>query len=246
LFPACDPFEGYFDQDSGVQRGRIDPYNFPPPFRGTGAARERAASGNFTEIAAYARQAGRLLSIPFSAGASRDDDYAAPNAKGGAVARDVSPRGRTDDRSASGDGAGHRLSPASRQSRRWPMVLQHFDPPGGVDPFAPQAMWQGAPGLQAGRLLGAVPLDQQWKSSRSRRIATPRSRSALSRCGITGPSSPRSPSPKDMDCQAVKSDGTLLSFADGGKLGVPRGQPEATSVSVRSASRRRVVSSRGR
>ena len=55
LAAGCNPYTDY-KLNGEFNAGSVDPFNFPPPYRGAGASRSVAGSGNgFTAVRAYAR-----------------------------------------------------------------------------------------------------------------------------------------------------------------------------------------------
>ncbi len=218
-FGACDPYEGRFDADDEFNAGGIDPYNFPPPYRGAGAARQTAASGVFTEVGAFASGTPvGYYSFPFSPSQIATTSYSSPSA--GAW-----PEGVLDPLRVTGPGTDFRQS--ANNPAPVPMVY-NFDPPGGADPFAPQQRCRVPNDYQPSAFWDAIPLDQQWNV-----FTFPPDRFTTFPFGGLPTWSYRPivaevpVGTKDLDCQAVKSERTLLKLADEGKLDVPRGEPEA-------------------
>jgi hypothetical protein len=219
LFGACDPYEGNFNQDEEFNAGGADPYNYPPAYRGLGAVRQTSASGVFTEIAGFSRSAPvGYYSFPFAPSQVLTTNYSAPSTQ-------AWPEGVLDPLRVSGPGTDFRQS--ANNPAPVPMVY-NFDPPGGADPFAPQSKCRIPAGWTPNAFRDAFPLDQQWNV-----FTFPPDRFTTFPFGALPTWSYRPivaevpVGTKDLDCQGVKSERTLLSYADQGKLDVPRGEPEA-------------------
>ena len=55
LAAGCDPYSDY-KLKGEFNAGSVDPFNFPPPYRGVGASRSVAGSGNgFTAVRAFSQ-----------------------------------------------------------------------------------------------------------------------------------------------------------------------------------------------
>ncbi len=218
LAGACDPYEGRFDEDEEFNAGGADPYNYPPDYRGVGAARQTAASGVFTEIAAFAGGAPvGYYAFPFSPSQVLTTNYAPPSTR-------AWPEGVVDPLRVSGPGTDFRQS--ANNPAPVPMVY-NFDPPGGADPFAPQQKCRIPDDWTPNAFRDNIPLDQQWNV-----FTFPPDRFTSFPFGALPTWSYRPivaevpVGTKDLDCQGAKSERTLLRLADEGKLDVPRGEPE--------------------
>lgn len=226
---ACDPFEGYFDEDSEFNAGGIDPYSFAPPYRGASAIRERAASGTFTEIGAFAK--GRPVGyfrFDFSPGQVSTTNYPtlpSANGQGSPAPFPAWPEGVIDALRVSGPGTDFRQNAGNPVPV--PLVY-NFDPPGTENPFPEQARCAAPADYKQDTFWEGVPQDQQWNV-----FTFPPDRYTSFPFGTLPMWAYRpivaevSVKTLDMDCQAVKSERTLLKLADEGKLDVPRQEPEA-------------------
>lgn len=219
LVGACDPYDGNFDPDEEFNAGGIDPFNFPPPYRGVGHARQTAASGVFTEVGAFAGGTPvGYYAFPFSPGQLQTTNYGPPSAL-------AWPEGSIDMLRVSGPGTDFRQS--ANNPVPVPMVY-NFDPPGGADPFAPQMKCAPPEGYEPNAFRDNIPLNEQWNV-----FTFPPDRFTQFPFGALATWSYRPVvaevpvGTKDLECQGVKSERTLLKFADDGKLDVPRGEPEA-------------------
>lgn len=216
LLAACDVREGRFDPDEEFNAGGIDPYNFPPPYRGSGQQREIAASGTFTEIAAYASGTPvGYYSFPFSPGQLLTTSYSAPSSN-------AWPGGVIDPLRVSGPGTDFRAS----QNNPVPVPLVYsFDPPGGADPFPSEQRCQKGPAIDP--RLDPYPLDQQWNI-----FAFPPDRFASFPFGALPTWSYRpvvaevAVTTGAIACQGIKSERTLLKNADDGKVQMDRADTE--------------------
>lgn len=223
LSGACDPYEGRFDEDEEFNAGGADPYNFPPPYRGNNCfssicARQTAGSGTFTEVAAFAKgKPVGYYAFPFSPSQVLTTGYSPPSA--GAW-----PDGAIDPLRVSGPGTDFRQSAGNPAPVA---MVYNFDPPGGSEPLAPKAKCKPPADYKPNPFREGVRADEQWNvftflpdrftSFPFGALPTWSYRPIVAEVPVTT---------KDLDCQAVKSEQTLLKKADAGNLDVPRGQPE--------------------
>lgn len=224
VFGACDVHEGHWDPDEEFNAGGIDPYNFPPAYRGHNCfssicVRQTAGSGTFTEVLAFAKgQPVGYYAFPFSPSQVHTTGYSPPSGA-------LWPEGVVDPLRVSGPGTDFRQS--SGNPVPVPMVY-NFDPPGGLDPFAPAHKCKAPANYQRHPFWDAIPLNEQWNvftfppdrfaSFPFAALPTWSYRPVVAEVPVTT---------KDYACQAAKSERTLLKLADEGKLDVPRGEPEA-------------------
>jgi hypothetical protein len=213
---ACDVRDGRFDPDEEFSAGGIDPYNFPPPYRGTGAQREIAASGTFVEVGAFAK--GRPIGyyqFPFSPGQIQTTNYSAPSATSW-------PEGVIDPLRVSGPGTDFR---ASLNNPVPVPLVYNFDPPGGLNPFAKELACEKGDPIDPYR--EAVPVDTQWNI-----FSFPPDRFTTFPFGGLPTWNYRpvvaevSVGIRDIACQGIKSERTLLKNADDGKVSMDRLDPE--------------------
>ena len=218
LGAACDVHNGLFPDDQDFDAGGADPYNFPPPYRGAGQIRQVAASGTFTEQGGFAK--GRSIGyfqFPFSPSQIPTTSYAAPTAT-------AWPDGVIDPLRISGPGTDFRTS----LNNPVPVPLAYnFDPPGNDSPFATDVRCAAPAGYVPDPFNDRYPEDVQWNifTFLPDRFTT---------FGLgTLPTWSYRPivaevtvGTKDVDCQVIKSERTLLKYADDGKLDVKRGDPE--------------------
>ena len=184
MISACDKFEGNFDDNTDFNAGGADPENFPPPYRGVGAARQTAASGTFTEIAAYAdgKPIG-YFQFPFSPSQVATTAYTAPTAASW-------PQGIQDPLRVAGPGTDFR----NNQNNPVPTPsVYNFDPPGNAaNPFSTSAHCHSPPGYVYNAFLDAYSeTESSGTSSRSCLTASRRTASARCRRGAIAPLSPR-------------------------------------------------------
>lgn len=207
---ACDVHDGYFDGEFNA--GGADPYDFPPPYRGTGAIRQTAASGTFTEIGAYAK--GKEIGyyfFPFSPSQVATTNYAAPPAT-------------TDPLRVVGPGTDFRVS--TRNPVPTPMVY-NFDPPGTSDPFPERPRCRIPAGYTHDEFAEGVPRNDQWNiftflpdrftTFGFGALPTWSYRPVVAEVTVTT---------NKLDCQAVKSERTLLTLEDSGNVSFSRGELE--------------------
>ncbi|MBX3231689.1 MAG: hypothetical protein KIT84_23320 [Labilithrix sp.] len=218
LSPACDQFEGRFSDENEFSAGGADPYSFPPAYRGTGHVRQTAASGTFTEVGGFVDgEPIGYFQFPFSPSQILTQNY--PN-----VSANAWPEGVIDPLRVSGPGTDF------RQSLNNPVPVPsvyNFDPPGNDDPFPPGHRCKAPPNYVHNRFLEGVPLDEQWNvftflpdrftSWPIGSLPTWSYRPVVAEVPVAT---------QNLDCQQVKSERRLLQFADEGKLGVARGEPE--------------------
>lgn len=216
---ACDKFEDNFDSNTDFNAGGADPYNFPPPYRGTGATRQTAASGTFTEIAAYANgQPIGYFQFPFSPSQVSTTNYSAPVGT-------AWPDGQIEPLRVSGPGTDFRASlnnPVPVPS------VYNFDPPGTTNPFSTATKCRTPEGYSFNAYRDAFPQDQQWNiftflpdrytTYGFGTLPTWSYRPIVAEVPVTTES---------YLCQSAKSERTLLAEAGKGALGVPLGPPEA-------------------
>jgi hypothetical protein len=219
MIAACDVHDGLFNDDEDFDAGGADPYNFPPPYRGVGQIRQVAASGVFTEVGAYAR--GRPIGyfqFPFSPSQLQTTNYSAPTAT-------AWPDGVIDPLRVSGPGTDFRQQ--LNNPVPVPMVY-NFDPPGGDDPFATEVKCAAPEGYVPNVFYDRYPQDVQWNifTFLPDRFTT-FGFGTLPTWSYRPVVAEVSVGTRDMVCQTVKSERTLLSLADDGKLDVKRGDPEA-------------------
>lgn len=220
---ACDPQEGNFNPDEEFNAGGADPYNFPPGFRGnncfsSSCVRQTAGSGVFTEVRAFAKgQPVGYYSFPFSPLQIPTTAYSTPSAI-------AWPEGQIDPLRLTGPGTDFRQQ--SNNPVPVPMVY-NFDPPGGTDPFASAFKCRAPANYSMNPWRDAIPLNQQWNvftflpdrfaSFGFGTLPTWNYRPIVAEVPVAT---------RDLGCQGVKSERTLLNLADDGKLDVPRGEPE--------------------
>jgi hypothetical protein len=215
---ACDIHDGRFPDDQDFDAGGIDPYNFPPAYRGVGQVRQVAASGTFTEQAGFAKgKAVGYFQFPFSPSQIATTGYAQP-------AGSAWPDGVIDPLRISGPGTDFRTP----QNNPVPVpMVYNFDPPGGDDPFAPAVKCSAPAGYVPNAFFDSYPADVQWNI-----FTFPPDRFTQFAFGALPTWSYRpvvaevSVGTGNVDCQEVKSERTLLKYADDGKLAVNRGNPE--------------------
>ena len=221
LSPACDKFENQFPDNADFNAGGADPYNFPPAYRGVGATRQTAASGTFTEIAAYANgTATGYFTFPFSPSQVTTTNYAAPIAM-------LWPDGQIDPLRVAGPGTDFRASlnnPVPVPS------VYNFDPPGNgsSNPFATAQKCHSPAGYVYNSFLEAFPQTEQWNvfTFLPDRYTTYgfgtlpawSYRPIVAEVPVTT---------GNYTCQTAKSERTVLEQNDQGTLGVPLGPPEA-------------------
>ncbi len=213
---ACDFHDGKFDDEFNA--GGANPYSFPPPYRGAGAARQTAASGVFTEIGAYAK--GKRIgyySFPFAPGQIQTTGYSEPKPA-------IWPDAVVDPLRVSGPGTDFR----KQTGNPVPVPLVYnFDPPGGMAPFAARAKCSPPSGYRYDQFYEAFPQDTQWNifTFLPDRFATfPFGtlpdwvyRPVVAEVPVTT---------VNMGCQSAKSERALLALADEGKVQIARGDPE--------------------
>jgi hypothetical protein len=222
LGAGCDIHDGYFEGEFNA--GGANPYNFPPPYRGsnpvprvcTGStaclARERAGNSSFNETAAFAnKKAIGYFSFPFSPTQVATTNYAAPVATSW-------PDRQIDPLRVSGAGTDFRKNAGNPVPV--PLVYD-FDPGSGPKCRVPS-------GYKYDAYRDAFPLTEQWNVFTflpDRFTTYPFGelpnwsyRPVVAEVPVTT---------RKHDCQAVKSERTLLSLADSGDLSVPRGGLEA-------------------
>jgi len=221
---ACDPREGFFDKDEEFNAGGADPYNFPPAYRGNGCfnttcVRQTAGSGVFTEVAAFAKtKAVGYFNFPFSPSQLATTNYAPPSAV-------AWPEGQIDPLRLTGPGTDFRQS--TNNPVPVPMVY-NFDPPGGADAVASPSKCRGPANYVQDTFWEAVPANEQWNvftflpdrfsSFPFGALPTWSYRPIVAEVPVTT---------KDLECQSVKSERTLLKANDEGKIDVPRGEAES-------------------
>lgn len=217
LAPACDKFEGKFDEDEEFNAGGADPYNFPPAYRGVGQLRQTAASGTFTEVAAFAQGTPvGYFEFPFSPSQVLTTNYSAPNAR-------AWPEGQLDPLRVAGPGTDFRQSlnnPAPVPS------VYVFDPPGNDSPFPTQQTCKAPANYKMDPRLEAFPLNEQWNiftflpdrftSFPFGALPTWSYRPVVAEVAVQT---------VNADCQSVKSERKLLS--SGGNYNMQLGEPEA-------------------
>jgi hypothetical protein len=215
---ACDVHDGYFNDDEDFDAGGADPYNFPPPYRGAGQIRQVAASGSFTESGGFARGIPiGYFQFPFSPGQVATTNYAPP-------ANTSWPDGLIDPLRISGPGTDFRAS--LNNPVPVPMVY-NFDPPGGDRPFATEVKCSSPAGYVPNAFYDRYPQDEQWNvftflpdrytTFGFGTLPTWSYRPIVAEVSV---------GTRDVDCQVVKSERTLLKYADDGNLDVKRGDPE--------------------
>lgn len=220
---ACDPRDGYFDEDEEFNAGGADPFNFPPPYRGNGCfnatcVRQTAGSGVFTEVAAFAKgKPVGYFNFPFSPSHITTTNYAAPSA--GAW-----PEGQIDPLRLTGPGTDFRQS--TNNPVPVPMVY-NFDPPGTSEPFPSASKCRGPANYTQDTFREAVPANEQWNiftflpdrftTFGFGTLPTWSYRPIVAEVPVKT---------VDLECQAVKSERTLQKLADEGKVDMPRGEPE--------------------
>lgn len=153
LLPACDKFEGKWNEDDEFNAGGADPYSFPPAYRGVNQVRQTPASGSFTEIGAYANGTPvGYFQFPFSPSQLQTTSYAPPDAK-------TWPEGQIDPLRVAGPGTDF------RQSLNNPVPVPNvyvFDPPGDENPFPKQQACKAPANYQQDLFLEAYPKNEQW------------------------------------------------------------------------------------
>lgn len=217
---GCDFHDGRLDGEFNA--GGADPYNYPPPYRGTGARREVAASGVFTEIAAHAggHPVGYYL-FPFSPGQVPTTSYPAPSPSGW-------PDGVIDPLRVSGPGTA--VGKSSGNPVPVPLVY-NFDSPGGPDPLASSAKCTPPAGYTPNAYHDAFPRNEQWNvfdfppdrftTFPFGGLPTWSYRPVVAEVAVTT---------EHLGCQDVKSERTLLDLAERGSLQLDRmpAQPDGT------------------
>ena len=215
--PACDKFEGKFDADTEFNAGGIDPYSFPPAYRGTNQVRQTPASGSFNEIGGYA--AGKPIGyfqFPFSPSQLQTTNYAPPDPR-------TWPEGAIDPLRVAGPGTDFRTS--LNNPVPVPSVYV-FDPPGNDSPFPAAPLCKAPANYQMDLFRDAYPLNDQWNI-----FTFPPDRFTTFPIGGL-PTWTYRPVVAEVpvqsvseDCQAIKSERTLLKNTPG-SVNVPLGEPE--------------------
>jgi hypothetical protein len=218
LSPACDKFEGKWDEDSEFNAGGVDPFNFPPDYRGAGQIRQTAASGTFTEVAAFANGTPvGYFQFPFSPSQVLTTNYAPPSARSW-------PEGSIDPLRVAGPGTDFRASlnnPVPVPS------VYNFDPPGNDNPFPDAPHCKAPPNYTQNKFLEAFPQNEQWNIFTflpDRFTTFPIG--ALPTWSYRPVVAEVPVQTTNLDCQSVKSERKLLSSAPA-SVNIPLGEPES-------------------
>ena len=219
LSPACDKFEGNFNDDEDFNAGGADPYNFPVPYRGVGQIRQTAASGTFTEIGAYAKGTPiGYFQFPFSPSQILTTNYSPPTAN-------AWPEGVIDPLRISGPGTDFRAS--LNNPVPVPSVYNFDSPQDGVNPFATQPLCRVPANYTYDQYREAFPRNEQWNvftflpdrftSFPFGALPTWSYRPVVAEVPVQS---------NGEECQVIKSERKLLASTPG-EVSVPLGEPEA-------------------
>lgn len=206
---GCNPYK-----DAGLKgdfnAGSADPANFPSPYRGTGASRNVAGSGRFTEVRAYIEEnPSAYFLFPYP------------------PAQQVTP-GYTYSASALNGDAGYVATQTSKalDIRNLTLPLAYvFDPPGGGTPFPQRQACVSPSGYSYDRRRDDVRYDEQGNIFTELPAAT--FTSGLLPTWLYVPVIREVPVRSNGEsCQQIKSERTLLARGD---VIVPKASPDATS-----------------
>lgn len=215
--PACDKFEGNFNEDDEFNAGGADPYSFPPAYRGTSQVRQTPASGSFTEIAAFANGTPvGYFQFPFSPSQLVTTNYSPPDPK-------QWPEGAVDPLRVAGPGTDFRVS--LNNPVPVPSVYV-FDPPGNDSPFPNAPVCKAPANYKQDLFREAFPLNEQWNIFTflpDRFTTFPIG--ALPTWSYRPVVAEVPVQTVNADCQSVKSERRLL--ASGSNYNIPLGEPES-------------------
>lgn len=204
---GCDVHEGRFDGEFSA--GGADPYNFPPPYRGVGALRQVAASGVFTEVGAYVKgKAVGYYSFPFSPSQVPTSNYSAPSSASW-------PGSVVDPLRVAGPGTDFRKSTGNPAPV--PLAYSFTNPTGCNVPEGYQydSFKEAFPQTEQWNVLTFLP--DRYASFPFGALPTWSYRPVVAEVSVTA---------KDLPCQSVKSERTLLTAADEADVDMRRAAAE--------------------
>ena len=208
---GCDFYEGRWSGEFSA--AGVDPWNFPPAYRGAGQVRQNAASGSFNEVAAFVggTRVG-YFSFPFAPTQVATTGYAPPAAT-------VDPLRI--------EGAGTDFRRAAGNPTPVPLAY-NFDPPAaGPETVSGTSSCVAPPDYEFDAFADAFPKNAQWNiftflpdrfaSYPFGGLPTWAYRPVVAEVAVGS---------RDLPCNEPKSERTLLRYADEGRVTMERADPE--------------------